>query len=410
MIEGGSAARPPIHLQAAAGGYLRLVSPDGPVLWGLVDSDHYGVEIVRAKSAALQVVPPIRADESAPMSGWTRRFADLLLASSVTPLAQGRRYLFAPIEAMATPGLVLGPGALDELLAQEDELRFEWDFGYVGLLPTRRLSDASDGRVKMWRKRARDRTLPPIVTWWCRGLFAHVLLDGHNRLHAALLEGVKPDVIVLADVTGVSKQELEERRQAALEQAASLERIPSVAARANAMNAVLRAAWDPGAEWELSTPGFPLDVERWKEEVRGTSLATRVSMRVVHVIFILSIRSSYLRNEEHEATEAVFDTVQFIWTEQGAWRIRTYAEDEDVHTWSMRLGADELVPLARTNTEKHYGDVLAEAYIIDTSEGVDGLCRELQARGLADHLEIGGAGLMFWTPPGSKYQTRSTPS
>jgi hypothetical protein len=278
LIDGGAqpSERPPLHLQAAAGGCLRLVGPNGPLLWGLVDSDYYGVEIVRAESSALQVLPPIRADEcdTAPVSWWTRHFAGLLLASSVTPLAQGRRYLFAPIEAMATPGVVLGPGALDELLAQQDELRFEWDFGYVGLLPTRRLSDASDGRVKMWRKRARDGKIPPLVTWWCRGLFAHVLLDGHDRLHAALLEGVKPDVIVLADVTGVSKQELEQRRQAALELAASLERIPSVTGRATAMNAVLRAEWDPRTEWELSTPGFPLDVERWKEEIRGTSLAT----------------------------------------------------------------------------------------------------------------------------------------
>jgi len=133
-------------------------------------------------------------------------------------------------------------------------------------------------------------------------------------------------------------------------------------------------------------------------------------MRVVHVIFSLSIRSSYLRNEEHDASDEVFDTVQFVWTEQGAWRIRTYAEDHDVHTWSIKIAADDLIPLARRNTEKHYGDVLAEGYIIDTSDGVDGVRRELHARGLGDHLETGSGGLIFWTPEGSNYRTRSTPS
>lgn len=133
-------------------------------------------------------------------------------------------------------------------------------------------------------------------------------------------------------------------------------------------------------------------------------------MRVVHVIFFLSIRSSYIRNEKHEASDELFDTVQFVWTEQGVWRIRTYADDQDVHTWSMQVAPDDLIPLARKNTEKHYGDVLTEGYIIDTPDGVDGVRRELQARGLPDHLEIGSSGLMFWTPEGSNYRTRSTPS
>lgn len=133
-------------------------------------------------------------------------------------------------------------------------------------------------------------------------------------------------------------------------------------------------------------------------------------MRVVLAIFFLSIRSSYARNEEHEATDE-FDTVQFVWAEQGgAWRIRTYAVDQDVQTWSMQIAADNLIALARQNTEKHYGDVLTEGYVIDTPDGVDGVRRGLRERGLADHLEIGSSGVMFWTPEGSNYRTHSTPS
>lgn len=75
------------------------------------------------------------------------------------------------------------------------------------------------------------------------------------------------------------------------------------------------------------------------------------------------VRALNLRNEEHEANEAsedLFDTVRFVATEQGAWRIRTYAEDQDVHTWSMPIAPDHLIALARQNTDKHYGDVLTE--------------------------------------------------
>jgi len=51
--------------------------------------------------------------------------------------------------------------------------------------------------------------------------------------------------------------------------------------RASATNMILRTGWDPRAEWELATPGFPLDggVEQWEQEVRGTSIARLLSER-----------------------------------------------------------------------------------------------------------------------------------
>ena len=69
----------------------------------------------------------------------------------------------------------------------------------------------------------------------------------------------------------------------------------------------------------------------------------------------------------------------------------------------------DLVRLARTNTEKHYGDVLTEGYVISTEEGVDGLRRGLTDRGLSPHLEISDSGFLFWTPEGTHYRTKSQP-
>jgi len=131
-------------------------------------------------------------------------------------------------------------------------------------------------------------------------------------------------------------------------------------------------------------------------------------MKTVLVIFFLTVQSSYLRNEETEATDDAFDTVQFYSGESGCWRIKTYAADEDVHAWSMGT-PDDLVALARQSTEKHYGDVLSEGYIIETTEGIEGLRRELLERGLSDHLEISKAGFLFWAPVGTDYRSKSTP-
>ena len=130
-------------------------------------------------------------------------------------------------------------------------------------------------------------------------------------------------------------------------------------------------------------------------------------MKIVLVVFFLTVQSSYLDNSEAEATEDAFDTVQFLATDESAWRIKTYATDQDVHVWSIGASPKDLVSLARQNTEKHYGDVLSEGYIIETSDGIDGLRRELKERGLSDTLEISKSGFLFWVPAGTNYRSRS---
>ncbi len=127
------------------------------------------------------------------------------------------------------------------------------------------------------------------------------------------------------------------------------------------------------------------------------------------VIFFLSVQGSYIGNTEAPATEEAFDTVQFYSDERGCWRIKTYATDQDVHVWSLGKDVADLVALARSNTEKHYGDVLTEGYIIKSEEGTDGLRRELAARGLSTHLEIADSGVLFWVPEGTHYRSKSKP-
>lgn len=53
--------------------------------------------------------------------------------------------------------------------------------------------------------------------------------------------------------------------------------------------------------------------------------------------------------------------------------------------------------------------MLSEGYIIETTDGIDGLRRELRERGLTDTLEIAKAGFLFWAPEGSTCRSKSTP-
>jgi hypothetical protein len=61
-------------------------------------------------------------------------------------------------------------------------------------------------------------------------------------------------------------------------------------------------------------------------------------MKSTLVVFFLSVQSSYSGNTEVGATEEAFDTVQFYAANGTSWRIKTYAQDQDVHIWLLGSG------------------------------------------------------------------------
>lgn len=132
-------------------------------------------------------------------------------------------------------------------------------------------------------------------------------------------------------------------------------------------------------------------------------------MKTVLILFCLSVQSSYSENLEIPATQAAFDTVQFYGVNGMSWRVKTYSKDQDVHIWSLGPDIADLITLARANTEKYYGDVLREDYIIETEEGLEGIRRGLKERGFSPSLALSSSGAVFWVPEGSHYRTRSEP-
>ncbi|UQA92281.1 hypothetical protein [Streptomyces halobius] len=62
----------------------------------------------------------------------------------------------------------------------------------------RPLSAPDAPRVKAHRRQHHEGILPPALLWWVGGLDSLVLLDGHDRLAAALAEGGRPAALALA--------------------------------------------------------------------------------------------------------------------------------------------------------------------------------------------------------------------
>jgi hypothetical protein len=84
------------------------------------------------------------------------------------------------------------------------------------VLPLRAPSDGEDGRVKSWRKLARDGTLPPALLLYVDILAKWLVLDGHDRVHAALLEGVEPPLLGLWPFIERRSEEKQAQREGAL--------------------------------------------------------------------------------------------------------------------------------------------------------------------------------------------------
>lgn len=274
LLDGGAGPRerPTLHLQAGPGRRLRLVGPHGPSFWAQVEECSYGVHIVRSSNEAPRVLAPIDATRAASMDDrtrWVWWLAAQLCASPTTPLARGRCMSF---ERSTTFDGLSRRRMLGDLLTQGAHFDQDWPLDDSNVILLRELSDGASARVKMWRKFLRRRRLPPVVAWWCSGLHAHVLLDGHDRLHAALLEGVRPDVMVLTDLRPRATALIDDERRDANERANELAYTPPAVT-----NLLLSEGWDERRRWRSRSPAFPLEGGdlRWEAEVRGTPLEDR---------------------------------------------------------------------------------------------------------------------------------------
>ena len=134
---------------------------------------------------------------------------------------------------------------------------------------------------------------------------------------------------------------------------------------------------------------------------------------VVLILTILSVESSYFQEVERPATK-VPDTIQFWFTPDSQWRIRTYAIDHDIHLYTLgarpdgsRVTTDE----ARAHIVKHYREITASTIVLrfhDPNEPEE-VRRVLAEHKLPGKLEVGKNGVTFYNPDGGEYRAKSKP-
>lgn len=198
-------ARPGLRVEVAAGRRMLLRQGDRPLLFARVTRDHYGVDFLRA-GGIRSPIAPCRAGRARALAAsgpdgavarWARAFAGDLATAVEGPLHTGR-WILTRHEA-GRRYEHLRPAERWLLLAGDHDGYVNWFTtpSAWDVVPLRAPSAPDGARVKAYRRQARDGTLPPILLWWISGLCCHVLLDGHDRLVAALAEDREPPALVL---------------------------------------------------------------------------------------------------------------------------------------------------------------------------------------------------------------------
>ena len=129
------------------------------------------------------------------------------------------------------------------------------------------------------------------------------------------------------------------------------------------------------------------------------------------ILAILTVQSSYAAETEHPVRVGeVPDTLQW-WLGNQAWRIKTFAIDHDIHTYTVGPNKSGLVELAKQNNLKHYGDVLAEQHELRFSDCSDAaeVAAVLAGAGLAGSLEVAPPDFVFWKPDDARYHSQTKP-
>lgn len=221
----GGHRKPALRLESGHNARIRLVQDraDGgePVtrFWATPLSDYYGVHLLRSDAPVESPVPVSALDSAVVerhaalpqpqrLASWSRVFAQALgegpasflhagpwMFIGARPLADAWKFEAGKLRPNHWHWPIKG---VRDALRVDPVLFIDWCGQYPvdQVLNLRAPSPPDDGRVKWWRKKAREGALPPILLWRLDCLQAYAIVDGHDRLQAALLEDRPPDFLV----------------------------------------------------------------------------------------------------------------------------------------------------------------------------------------------------------------------
>lgn len=208
--------QPDGKFQIHSGGNQRfkLIKDDLTIFWGCIEYDYYGAWILRNNidwNKDNMLIPPITSDQiekykssnqTNKASYWSRFFIDSLSKSDNSILCDGKWQISLGLLKWQ----IQKPDLFEKWIVNETDKVFSnsqltyIDWGISGngnLISLKETPYEDEGRVKWWRKKVKENCCPPILTWYINSLDAFIIIDGHRRLKAYMIENEKPDILVL---------------------------------------------------------------------------------------------------------------------------------------------------------------------------------------------------------------------
>jgi len=188
---------------------FKIQIADKILAWGKIESDYYGCWFLpnRVENETSQnFIKPITAQdiEKSTLSVndknkfWATYFLDKLKQSKFSMLHDGTWEIGIARNNAVYPIQNWKRFDIKEIGNNKIPTYIAWDFNEkLKLLPLKKIDKNETGRVKWWRKKIREGNCPPILGWFVSALDSFILIDGHSRLQAFLLEQKMPSLLVV---------------------------------------------------------------------------------------------------------------------------------------------------------------------------------------------------------------------
>ena len=210
---------PPLRPEVTGARRFRIVQAQNTLLEAAISDDWCEVDLNHRGTIA-PVIEPLRSDETRSIDSsdvarwwerWAWRLCDRLVTSACGPLHPGR-WVLQPIVSTGLrvkrrPVVTLPCSTRVDAFSHVAEHNGEINSFSMhnDLVPLRPLSEPDGSRVKAWCKHVDSRDLPPVLVWWIAGLSSWVILDGHDRLVAALKRDLMPPVLALQEMRSIDE-------------------------------------------------------------------------------------------------------------------------------------------------------------------------------------------------------------
>ena len=199
---------PAIRLLSGNNMRMKLVKDDQTLFWATISKDFWDISVIRTFEETARSIGNISSHEiekrkdltpEEKYKSWSRYFTEELIKND-------NHFLYNSLWILK--GYKTNTRSLQYscIYIEEDNSAIihtgEWDWS---LLFSRQV-DKDSGRMKWWRKKARENSLPPVLAWFIPSIGDYWIIDGNYRLQAALLE--KKSISVIAAYSGYYKNNI----------------------------------------------------------------------------------------------------------------------------------------------------------------------------------------------------------